>query len=86
MAAMSDHFASLLEVLASVTRTSAEDWESLDGPDSGVGVDYRYHHRGTGQEAYLNLDQDRLTISVDGDKLYDAEVPAETGLVKADPH
>jgi len=86
MAAMSDQFASPLEVLASVTRTSADDWESLDGPDSGVGVDYWYRHRGTGQEAYLNLDQDHLTISVDGAKLYDAEVPAETGLVKADPH
>ena len=39
MAAMPNEIASPLEVLASVTHTSADDWESLDGPDSGVGVD-----------------------------------------------
>jgi hypothetical protein len=86
MAAMPNEIASPLEVLASVTHTSAEDWESLDGPDSGVGVDYWYRHRGTGKEAYLNRDQEHLTISVDGDKLYDAEVPAGTGPVKAHTH
>lgn len=62
-----------------MTNTSADDWEDMTGPDSGVGVDHCYRHRQTGSEAYLNLDQDHLTISVDGDKLYDAEVPAETG-------
>ena len=73
MAAMPNEIASPLEVLASVTHTSADDWASLDGPDSGVGVDYWYRHRGTGAEAYLNLDQDHLNISVDGEKLYNAE-------------
>ena len=73
MAAMPNEFASPLEVLASVTHTSSEDWESLDGPDSGVGVDYWYRNRGTGAEAYLNRDQDHLNISVDGEKLYNAE-------------
>jgi hypothetical protein len=67
IAAMPNEFASPLEVLASVTHTSADDWESLDGPDSGVGVDYWYRHRGSGAEAYLSRDQDHLTISVDGD-------------------
>ena len=86
MAAMPNEIASPLEVLASVTHTSADDWESLDGPDSGVGVDYWYRRRGTGKEAYLNRDQDHLTISVDGEKLYDAEVPAGTGPVKAHKH
>ena len=81
MAAMPNESASPLEVLATVTHTSADDWESLDGPDSGVGVDYWYRHRGSGAEAYLNLDQDYLTISVDGAKLYDAEVPTGTGPV-----
>ena len=80
MAAMPNEFASPLEVLASVTHTSAEDWESLDGPDSGVGVDYWYRHRGTGKEAYLNLDQDHLTISVAGQRIYDAELPDEAEL------
>jgi hypothetical protein len=86
MAPMPNGFASPLEVLASVTHTSADDWESLDGPDSGVGVDYWYLHRGTSKEAYLNLDQDHLIISVDGETLYDAEVPAGTGPVKAHTH
>jgi hypothetical protein len=86
MAALPNEIASPLEVLASVTHTSADDWESLDGPDSGVGVDYWYRHRGSGAEAYLNRDQDHLTISVDGEKLYDAEVPAGTGPVKAHTH
>ena len=80
---MPNQFASPLEVLASVTQTSADDWEDLNGPDSGVGVDYWYRHRGTGAEAYLNLDQDHLTISVEGNKLFDAEVPAGTDPVKA---
>ena len=68
-----------LQVLASVTNTSADEWEDMAGPDSGVGVDYWYRHRQTGAEAYFNLDQDHLTISVDGEKLYDAELPAKTG-------
>ena len=86
MAAMPNEIASPLEALASVTHTSADDRESLDGPDSGVGVESWYRHRGTSKEAYLNLDQDHMTISVDGEKLYDAEVPAGTGPVKAHPH
>src|ERR1035437_9741401 len=86
MAAMPDQFATPVEVLASVTHTSSEDWESLDGTDSGVGVDYWYRNRGTGVEAYLNRDQDHLNISVDGEKLYYAEVPAGTGPVKVHTH
>ena len=77
---MSDQFASPLQVLASVTHRSANDWESLDGPDSGVGVDYWYRHRGTGEEAYLNRDQDHLTISVAEQQVYDAELPTEADL------
>ena len=33
---------SVLETLAPATNTSADDWEDLDGPDSGVGVDSWY--------------------------------------------
>ena len=77
---MPDQFASPLQVLALATHTSADDWESLDGPDSGVGVDYWYRHRDTGKEAYLNLDQYHLTISVAGQPIYDAEIPDEAEL------
>ena len=72
--------ASPLEVLASVTNTSIDDWEVLDGPDSGVGVDYWYRHRHSGAEAYLNRDQDHLTVTVDGDKVFDSEIPPEAEL------
>ena len=60
-----------LEVLASVTGRGEIDWEVLDGPDSGVGVDFWYRDRGSGSEAYLNLDQVRPTISVDDKKVSD---------------
>jgi hypothetical protein len=80
MVAMPTQFASPLQVLASVTHTSADDWKTLDGPDSGVGVDYWYRHRGTGEEAYLNLDQGHLTIFVAGVGVYDADIPTEAQL------
>ena len=83
---MPNEFASPLEVLASVTQTSPDDWESLDGPDSGLGVDYWYRLRGPGKEAYLNLDQYHLTMSFDGEQVYNAEAPVGTGPIKANTH
>jgi hypothetical protein len=80
MVDMPNEFASPLQVLASVTHTSTDNWETLDGPDSGVGVDFWYRFRGAGQEAYLNLDQDHLTVSVDGKRIYDAELPDERDI------
>jgi len=77
---MPDQFVAPLEVLASVTQTLVDDWEDLGGPDSGVGVDYWYRQRSTGKEAYLNLDQDHLTISVGDQRVYDAEIPTEAEL------
>jgi hypothetical protein len=61
-----------LEVPASVTGSREIDWDVLDGPDSGVGVGCWYRHRGSGLEAYLNLDQDHPTISVDDKKVCDS--------------
>lgn len=63
-----------LEILASVTDTVESEWEALAGPDSGVGVDFWYRHAPSGKKAYLNLDQDHLTVSVGGEKLYDGHV------------
>ena len=79
---MQNQRATPLETLASVTGTLEADWENLDGPDSGVGVDYWYRHAPTGKEAYLNLDQDHLTVSVDGETLYNAEVPTGTACAE----
>jgi hypothetical protein len=63
---------SILDRLACSTNTSASDWEELDGPESGVGVDYWFRHRKTGAEAYANLDQDHLRISVEDEVVFDA--------------
>ena len=62
---------SVVEVLASVTDSMVKDWEDMDGPDSGVGVDFWFRNRKSGAEAYVNLDQGHLTISLDGEKIYD---------------
>ena len=69
-----------VDILASVTGTRLRDWQSLDGPDSRVGVDYWFRNRKTGQEAYLNLDQDHLTISVDGEPVYNGNAIVPTTL------
>jgi len=61
---------SILQKLAVLTHTHEGDWEDVNGPDSGVGVDYWFRHRTTGAEAYANLDQDHLTISVEGDRVF----------------
>ncbi|TMP99767.1 MAG: hypothetical protein E6L09_08645 [Verrucomicrobia bacterium] len=69
---MRDTMPAVVELLASVTGSTAEDWEVImDGPDSGVGVDFWFRNQKSGAEAYINLDQDHLTISVDEEKIYD---------------
>ena len=65
----------MLQKLAFLTHTHEDDWEDLDGPHSGVGVDYWFRHGTTGAEAYANLDQDHLTISVEGDYLGSIRFP-----------
>ncbi|HEV2392280.1 MAG TPA: hypothetical protein VG146_07950 [Verrucomicrobiae bacterium] len=72
---MGKHLPSSLDVLAAVTRSRPEDWQVLDGPDSGVGIDYWFRNTETGAEAYLNLDQDHLTISLDEERIYDGLLP-----------
>ncbi len=72
--------ASPIDVLTAVTGTVPEDWEDLEGPESGVGVDYWYRNKHTGAEAYANLDQDYLTISVDDQRVYAGPLPDESEL------
>lgn len=61
---------SIREQLAAATNTSSKYWEDLDGPDSGVGVDYWFRDRRTGAEAYVNVDQNHLTICVEGEIVF----------------
>lgn len=53
---------SALKELCKVTETKQSDWESIDGPESGCGIDYWFRNKKTGREAYVNEDQGDFTI------------------------
>jgi hypothetical protein len=54
----------IYDLMADRTGTKREDWEDIDGPDSGVGVDY-WHRTKDGQwEAYVNIDQEYVTVEI----------------------
>ena len=63
-------YPSHLELLAELTDTEPEEWEATNGPDSGCGTDYYYHHPHTDKEAWINVDQDHVTVVVDGNTLF----------------
>lgn len=44
-------------------------WQEVRGPDSGVGLDYWY--LAGRHEAYINLDQGHLTVSVDQEVVFE---------------
>ena len=50
-------------------------WSEIQGPDTGVGVDY--HYRAGSREAYINIDQDHMTVSVDGENVFAGDVGEE---------
>jgi hypothetical protein len=54
---------SAIQFLCGETLTSESDWEEMDGPDSGVGIDYWYRNVETGDEVYVNEDQGEYTLS-----------------------
>jgi hypothetical protein len=47
-------------------------WQEVRGPDSGVGLDYWY--RAGRHEAYLNLDQGHLTVSIGQEVVFEGSV------------
>lgn len=49
--------------------TGDDSWEESDGYDTGVGLDY-YYENDDGQVAYINVDQDYMTLNIDGDERY----------------
>lgn len=55
---------SALEALCQETGTTPEDWNSMDGPETGVGVERWYVHTADGREAYTVDDQGSFTIEV----------------------
>ncbi len=61
-------------LLGHLTGTDPQNWKEMDGPDSGSGLDYWYRNESTGEEAYLNLDQTFLEVSVGGETLFAEEL------------
>lgn len=59
----------LAGLLAELTETNRSAWEEVEGPDSGCGLDYWYHHPEEG-EAHINVDQTLLTIDIRGGRSY----------------
>jgi hypothetical protein len=56
--------ADLIAQVAQKSGTFAKDWKVVDGPDSGSGVDYWFVNERTKLEAYVNVDQDAVSISI----------------------
>lgn len=51
-----------LQVVMDQTNTPANQWEFLDGPVSGVGVESWYRNKKTGQEAYCVLRREKSSL------------------------
>jgi hypothetical protein len=51
-------------MLADLTGTEAEEWSDAEGPDSGCGEDYYYHHDVLALDARVNDDQGLLSMTV----------------------
>jgi len=56
-----------------IKMTGDDSWEESDGYDTGVGLDY-YYENDDGQVAYINVDQDYMTLNIDGDERYSGGV------------
>jgi len=52
-----------LEALCKQTGTTPDEWEAIDGPETGVGVEYWFRH-GDGREAYVCDDQGEIRVDV----------------------
>jgi len=52
-----------MQKLAYETDTEISDWEPMEGPETGVGIEYWYRHR-DGLEAYVVDDQGEITIEI----------------------
>lgn len=59
------------KAIAEQTDTHYSDWEYIDGPETGVGVEQWFRNKHTGQEAYVCDDQGELSISFLGVSMSD---------------
>lgn len=53
----------MLDELCKQTNTVASEWEAIDGPETGVGVESWWRHV-DGREAYVCNDQGHITVEV----------------------
>ena len=67
-------------MLAHLTQTQANPGRKPAGPVHVAALDYYYVHL-DGREAYINVDQEFVTISVDGEALFSG-VPTEDENLK----
>lgn len=50
--------------IADQTGTEPGDWEHINGPETGVGVEYWFEHIVTKQQVYVCDDQGHITIEL----------------------
>lgn len=60
----------LTGLVAELTESNPAAWEEVEGPDSGCGLGYWYHHPEEGV-AYVNVDQACVTVSIRDQKIYE---------------
>jgi len=70
---MSDAFRTVVfyfpKMLSRLTDTAAKSWKETNGPESRCGLDYYFRHS-AGREAYINVDQEIVTINIDGEIVF----------------
>jgi hypothetical protein len=52
--------------------TGVSGWIAVDGPDTRCGIDYWFEGP-DGQLAYINIDQGAMTVSVDGEVVFETD-------------
>lgn len=62
--------------------TGLNKWEEMQGQDSNNGLDYYYKTKDESHEAYINLDQNCMTVEVDGEVMYSGDYTDDESLAK----
>lgn len=62
--------------------STAATWESVDGPDSGAGVDYYYENIKYDTMVYINRDQDWVTIEIGDETVFAGDYDDLIDMVK----
>lgn len=56
----------LQQAVADETDTATADWVSIDGPETGAGIERWFMNKHTGEEAYVCDNQGDITVSLAG--------------------